>query len=386
MIEILKRLSDKKSVTVAGLMSGTSMDGIDVIITELTGAGVQTGWEIKYFNTYPLSDWVIEKTINGDGGSAKEVCQLNFDIGREFSKSLENALNESGIEASELDLIGSHGQTIYHIDGESTLQVGEPSVLAEAFGVPVIADFRVRDIAAGGNGAPLVPYVDYILFGKEGGKSVLNIGGIANFTILPSGIKSISEISAWDAGPGNMLIDRAAVMVSDGELRYDLDGKLGSEGEVNEKWLKSLMAHPYINKPPPKSAGREDFGKEYFDEIVSSFDISSHQDKLDLIATLTRFTVEAIHSNYKMYAPGNNGISEMVLSGGGVHNPLLMGHLESLFKPMKIKRIDEYGISSDAKEAFAFAVLANEFIAGNRSNVPQVTGARDQVLLGKLTI
>ena len=362
------------------------MDGVDVVITELTGAGAETGWEIKYFNTYPLPDWVIEKSINGDGGSAKEVCQLNFDIGREFSKSLENALDESGIEASDLDLIGSHGQTIYHIDGESTLQVGEPSVLAEAFGVPVVADFRVRDIAAGGNGAPLVPYVDYVLFGKEGGKLVLNIGGIANFTTLPSGIKGISDISAWDTGPGNMLIDRAAVMASDGELRYDIDGKLGSEGEVNEKWLNSLMAHPYINKPPPKSAGREDFGEEYFCEIVSWFGISSHQNKLDLVATLTRFTAEAIHSNYKMYAPGNNGISEVVLSGGGVHNPLLMGHLETLFKTMKIKRIDEYGISSDAKEAFVFAVLANEFIAGNRANVPQVTGAREQVLLGKLTI
>ena len=386
MIEILKRLSEKKSLTIAGLMSGTSMDGIDVVITGLTGAGVKTGWEIKYFNTYPFPEWIIEKSINGDGGSAKKVCQLNFDIGREFSKSLENALSESGIEASELDLIGSHGQTIHHIDGESTLQIGEPSVLAESFGVPVVADFRVRDIAAGGNGAPLVPYVDYILFGEGGGKLILNIGGIANFTIVPSGIKSISGISAWDTGPGNMLIDRAAAMVSDGELKYDIDGKLGSEGEVNEKWLNSLMAHPYINKPPPKSAGREDFGEAYFDEIVSSLGVSSRQAKLDLVATLTRFTAKAIHSNYEMYAPGNNGINEVVLSGGGVHNPLLMGHLESLFKPMKIKKIDDYGISSDAKEAFAFAVLANEFIAGNPANVPQVTGARNHVLLGKLTI
>ena len=386
MIEILKRLSEKKSLTVAGLMSGTSMDGVDVAITELTGAGVETGWEIKYFNTYPFTDRVIENLIHGDGASAKEICELNFDIGSEFSKSLENALSESGIEASGLDLIGSHGQTIYHIDGKSTLQVGEASVLAEAFGVPVVADFRVRDIAAGGNGAPLVPYVDYILFGEEGGKLVLNIGGIANFTAVPSGIKSISDISAWDTGPGNMLIDKAAKMVSDGKLKYDVDGKLGSKGDVNEKWLNSLMAHPYINKPPPKSTGREDFGEEYFDEIVSLFGVTSHQDKLDLVATLTRFTAEAIHLNYEMYAPENNGISEVVLSGGGVHNPLLTGYLETLFKPMKMNRIDDYGISPDAKEAFAFAVLANEFIAGNRANVPQVTGARNRVLLGKLTI
>ena len=386
MIEQLNNLWERDKLTVAGLMSGTSMDGVDVAITELSGSGTDTKWEIKYFNSYPFENDMREQIKNSIEGGAEAVCRLNFDLGKEFSDSLGKALTESGIPPKELDLIGSHGQTIYHADGHSSLQVGEAAVLAETFGVPVVADFRVRDIAAGGNGAPLVPYVDYILFGKDGGKLLLNLGGIANFTTIPSPCNSLDDINAWDTGPANMLMDLAAESISRGAQRLDGDGKYSAAGEVNSNWLSELMDHPYISKPPPKSTGREDFGEDYFNSLIVKFEIKSEASKLDFIATLTRFSAESIKFNFDEYANGENGITEVIASGGGTSNPVLMEHLGNLFSPMKVKMIDEYGIESDAKEAVAFAILANEFVAGADSNVPNVTGASRQVLLGKLTI
>jgi len=386
MIEPLNNLWRKEKRTVAGLISGTSMDGMDVAITELSGSGTETKWEIKYFNSYQYENALLDQILHSIEGGAEDICRLNFDLGKEFALSLGKALTESGTAPSELDLIGSHGQTVYHVDGHSSLQVGEASVLAETFGVPVVADFRVRDISAGGSGAPLVPYVDYILFSNRGGKLLLNLGGIANFTTIPSPCRSLNDINAWDTGPANMLMDLAAESLSHGDERFDRDGKFASSGKVNSSWLEELMAHPYIRQSPPKSTGREDFGEEYFNSLIKRFEIKSEENKFDLIATLTRFTAESIKLNYDEYAKTENGITEVIASGGGTSNPVLMEHLSKLFSPMKVKKIDEYGINSDAKEAVAFAILANEFIAGSHSNVPFATGASKQVILGKLTI
>ena len=386
MIGSLTDLWKREKLTVAGLMSGTSMDGVDVAITELSGSGTDTKWEVKYSNSYPFDSSLREQIQNSIEGGAEAVCRLNFDLGKEFSASLGTALAESGIQPSELDLIGSHGQTIYHVDGHSSLQVGEASVLAEAFGVPVVSDFRVRDIAAGGSGAPLVPYVDHLLFGKDGGRLLLNLGGIANFTAIPSPCNSLDDIYAWDTGPANILMDLAAESISNGAQMYDKDGKFATAGKVNSSWLSDLMAHPYVIKPPPKSTGREDFGEDYFNSLLEKFEINSETGKLDLIATLTRFSAESIKFNFDEYVKKEDGITEVIVSGGGTANPVIMGHLGSLFSPIKVKKIDEYGIDSGAKEAVAFAILANEFIAGTASNVPKVTGASKRVLLGKLTI
>jgi len=347
MIKSLNDLWESEKLTVAGLMSGTSMDGIDVAITELSGNGSDTKWEVKYSNSYPFENDLRKQIQNSIDGGAEAICRLNFDLGKEYSVSLGKALTEAEISSSELDLIGSHGQTIYHVDRHSSLQVGEASVLAEAFGVPVISDFRVRDIAAGGSGAPLVPYVDYILFGTDGGKLLLNLGGIANFTAIPSPCNSLNDISAWDTGPANMLMDLAAGYITKGAQRFDTDGKFAASGEVNSSWLSKLLAHPYVSKPPPKSTGREDFGEKYFNSLLKEFEINSEASKLDLIATLTRFSAESIKLNINKYVKAEDGITEVIVSGGGTSNPVLMEHLVSLFSPIKVTMIDDHGIKSD---------------------------------------
>lgn len=386
MIESLNLLAAKPERMVAGLISGTSMDGVDVVICKLSGSGIETDWELLYFNSYPYSDELRKKIIDTLNGTAEDVCRLNFDLGKEFSSQLKRAFDESGIDVEQLDLIGSHGQTIYHVNGHSSLQVAEASVIAEDFGVPVISDFRVRDIAAGGNGAPLVPYLDYVLFGKDGGKLLLNLGGIANFTIIPSAGANLDNIRAWDTGPANMLIDLATMHLSEGKEKFDESGKHAAEGRINEDWMKHLMAHPFVTKSPPKSTGREDFGEEYFQSLLSVFKVNSKQDKLDLIATVTRFTAESVYSNFISFSNSGDDLLEVIVSGGGADNPVIKGHLEELFSGLSIKKIDDYGISSDAKEAFAFAVLANEFISGNPTNIPSVTGADKRAVLGKLTV
>ena len=386
MIESLDLLASKPERTVAGLISGTSMDGVDVVICMLSGSGADTKWEILYFNSYPYGDDLRKKVTETLNGTAEDVCRLNFELGKEFSFKLKRALEESGIGVEQLDLIGSHGQTIYHVNGHSSLQVAEASVMAEEFGVPVVSDFRVRDIAAGGNGAPLVPYLDYVLFGKEGGKLLLNLGGIANFTIIPSANVTLDNIRAWDTGPANMLIDLATMYLSEGKEKFDEAGKYAAEGKINEDWINYLMAHPYISEKPPKSTGREDFGEEYFQSLLSEFNVRSRQDKLDLIATFTRFTAESVYSNFTAFSDSGDETVEVIVSGGGANNPVIIKHLEELFSPVSVKIIDDYGIASDAKEAFAFAVLANEFISGTPTNIPSVTGADKRVILGKLTV
>ncbi len=386
MIESLGLLTSKQERVVAGLISGTSLDGVDVVICKLSGSGIETVWELLYFESYPYSDDLRNKVIDTLNGTAEDVCRLNFELGKEFSYQLKRAFEESGIDVEQLDLIGSHGQTIYHVNGHSSLQVAEASVMAEDFGVPVVSDFRVRDIAAGGNGAPLVPYLDYVLFGKEGGKLLLNLGGIANFTIIPSDGADLDNIRAWDTGPANMLIDLATMYLSEGKEKFDESGKYAVKGKINEDWMKHLMAHPFVSKSPPKSTGREDFGDEYFKSLLSAFEVNTRQDKLDLIATVTRFTAESVHSNFVAFSNSGDEILELILSGGGADNPVINDHLEELFSGIRITKIDDYGISSDAKEAFAFAVLANEFISGIPTNVPSATGADKRVVLGKLTI
>ena len=386
MIESLDLLSAKEERIVAGLISGTSMDGVDVVICKLSGSGVETVWDLLYFNSYPYSEVLRKKIIDTLKGTAEDVCRLNFDLGKEFSFQLKIAFEESGIDVEQLDLIGSHGQTIYHVNGHSSLQVAEASVMAEDFGVPVISDFRVRDIAAGGNGAPLVPYLDYLLFGKDGGKLLLNLGGIANFTIIPSAGGNPDTVRAWDTGPANMLIDLATIYISDGKEKFDKSGKYAAGGKINGDWMKHLMAHPFVTKSPPKSTGREDFGEEYFQSLLTAFNVNTEQDKLDLIATVTRFTAESVYSNFIAFSNTGDDISELIVSGGGVNNAVIISHLEELFAAVRIKKIDDYGISSDAKEAFAFAILANEFISGNPTNIRSVTGAGKRVMLGKLTV
>ncbi len=394
-IENLIRLREKDSRNVIGLMSGTSFDGIDACLVKITGNGLSTETEIIEFETYPYKEEIRELIFDASKeqtGRVDKICQLNFTLGKLFADAAGQIAEKSSIPISDIDIIGSHGQTIYHIsslkekadkDVRSTLQIAEPSVIAQETGVTTVADFRTRDIAAGGEGAPLVPYADFILFGKDGiGRAVQNIGGIANVTFLPAGC-SINEIIAFDNGPGNMIIDRFAEIITEGKLKYDKDGELASKGKLNQDLLERLCSHPYLSIPPPKSTGREDFGIQFSDNLYEELK-RDNVDFLDTITTVTVFTAKSISDSYRKYIQPSYKLSEVVMSGGGVYNPILFQFLKEYLENINIRKVEEFGIPSDAKEALAFAILANETICGYPGNVPSATGARERVVLGKI--
>ncbi len=394
-IENLIHLREKDSRNVIGLMSGTSFDGIDACLVKITGNGLSTEIEIIEFETYPYKEEIRELIFDASKeqtGRVDKICQLNFTLGKLFADAAGQIAEKSSIPISDIDIIGSHGQTIYHISSlkekadkkvRSTLQIAEPSIIAQETGVTTVADFRTRDIAAGGEGAPLVPYADFILFGKDGiGRAVQNIGGIANVTFLPAGC-SINEIIAFDNGPGNMIIDRFAEIITEGKLKYDKDGELASKGKLNQDLLERLCSHPYLSIPPPKSTGREDFGIQFSDNLYEELK-RDNVDFLDTITTVTVFTAKSISDSYRKYIQPSYKLSEVVMSGGGVYNPILLQFLKEYLENINIRKVEEFGIPSDAKEALAFAILANETICGNPGNVPSATGARERVVLGKI--
>ena len=384
----LKSILDKKEKLVVGLMSGTSKDGVDAALVKLHGNGFDTQIELLKFISIPYNDDVrvsldkltIECTL-------KDISDLNFSIGDEFASAALRVIDEAGLGASDVDLIGSHGQTVYHNppsyhDGRaSTLQIGEIDVIAEKTGIMTVGDFRTRDIAAGGEAAPLVPFLDYLLFRNEDRVSIAqNIGGIANATVVT---QSIDDLIAFDTGPGNMLMDRIVQLHSGGEKKFDSNGILASAGEVNAEILERLLEDPYYEEPPPKSTGEELFGGEMANALYSYVynDMISLE---DMMATLISLTVESITLSYKKFIYPNWDVGEVIFSGGGCNNPVLMERLREELSPLKCSTSEDYGIPADAKEAIAFAVLANELASGNTNNLPAVTGADRAVPMGKI--
>ncbi|MDP6923604.1 MAG: anhydro-N-acetylmuramic acid kinase [Candidatus Scalindua sp.] len=394
-IDNLIRLKDKESRNVIGLMSGTSCDGIDACLVNITGNGLSTRADIIGFETYPYENEIRESIFEAsckETGTVDKICQLNFTLGKLFADAAGQIAGKLSIPLSEIDIVGSHGQTIYHVsslnesnDNEvrSTLQIGEPSIIAQETGVTTVSDFRTRDIAAGGEGAPMVPYADFVLFGRdEIGRAIQNIGGISNVTFLPAD-GNIKEIIAFDNGPGNMIIDRFAEIITNGKLKYDKNGELASRGKLNQDLLERLCAHPYLSKLPPKSTGREDFGIQFSDNLFKE----SRQDNIDVhdaIATITAFTAKSISDSYGKYIQLSHKITEVVVSGGGVCNPVLLQFLKDYLVDISIRKVDEFGIPSGAKEALSFAILANETVSGSPGNVPSATGAKESVVLGKI--
>ncbi|MEB2310074.1 MAG: anhydro-N-acetylmuramic acid kinase [Candidatus Brocadiaceae bacterium] len=403
------QIQQKNPKKVIGLMSGTSADGIDACLVEISGNGIHTKIHILDFETYPYDNAIrtaIFETCNLTTGTVDKVCHLNFYLGKLFANAAKSLVKKASVSLADIDFIGSHGQTIYHLPDKaiidttrdlkkdlwglpflpSTLQIGEPSVIAQETGITTVADFRPRDVAAGGQGAPLVPYADFILFrDKEKGRALQNIGGIANVTFLPSNC-STDEIVAFDTGPGNMVIDHITQIVSNNRYLFDDGGKLAARGKVNDRLLASLLAHPYISKPPPKSTGREEFGKPFADNLYKNAVLSGIED-MDILATATAFTARTIADSYKQWILPKHHISEIIISGGGIHNATLIKFLtQYLPSTMKIYPISDFGIASNAKEALAFAILANETISGNPNNIPSVTGAKEAVIMGKITL
>ena len=363
---------------IAGIMSGTSLDGIDVAIIDITGKKVTTQAHASIPYTPSVRSRIL--AISNANCYTGEVSQLNFELGELYAKAVAETCRRHSIPLESLQLIGSHGQTIFHKGrgaNPSTLQIGEASVIAERLGVPVVSDFRTRDIAAGGQGAPLVPLVDYLLF-RSATKSriALNIGGIANITFLPKGATA-EQVVAFDTGPGNMVVDQLVAVFTKGKEAYDKNGAIAAESYLNRALLDKLLKDVYYSAPPPKTAGREQYGREFLAKMLGT-----GVPVPDLIATATVFTAATIAMGIENFAPG---AEELIVSGGGVHNRQLMVQLEAFLPACRITTSAEFGVDPDAKEAIAFALLAHKTWQKKPGNLPSATGATHPVILGKVT-
>lgn len=389
-------LATSFSRTAIGLMSGTSLDGIDAAAVRLEGSGFQLGTELLAFLTIPYPDALRRLLLENSAAatsSVREISQLNVRLAHAYADAVRVLARRAGLPLDAIDAIGCHGQTVYHVpDAEdcagrptrSTLQLGDPSTLACLLGIPVVGDFRLADMALGGQGAPLVPYFDYVYFSKPGeNRALLNIGGIANLTALP-GTGRIDEVTAFDTGPGNMLIDILALRFFDRD--YDEDGRFATRGRVHEVLLAELMEDDYLHKTPPKSTGREYFDGAYADRIVEWAHHYGINLPEDILATTTAFTAASIASAYRKFIAPRLVVDQFLVSGGGVHNAFLMEDLGRRLAPIPVVSTREIGLDPDAKEAICFAVLAHETLNGVPSNVPGATGASRPAILGKICL
>jgi anhydro-N-acetylmuramic acid kinase len=385
-----------RAMRVIGLMSGTSADGIDAALVRISGDGaaLKTRYEKHFHAALPRrTREAILRLANGEATSTAEISQLNFLIGEEFARAAHEACRQWRVPMRSIDLIGSHGQTIFHqgraadflgTQISSTLQIGEASVIAARTGVPTVADFRPADMAAGGHGAPLVPFVDYLLYRHEKrGRVALNIGGVANLTLVPAGARPESVV-AFDTGPGNMIIDALVEHYSQGRTAFDREGRMGMKGALLRKLLAKMSAHPFLKESPPKTAGREQFGTAYTAELLSW--AAKHRARPeDMVRTATVFTALSISDAFRKFVFPRSHVSEMIVAGGGARNPLLMAQLAAMLPGITILDSGQFGLPSAAKEAFAFAVLAYESYHGRANNLPSATGSAHFAVMGKLS-
>jgi anhydro-N-acetylmuramic acid kinase len=363
---------------VAGIMSGTSLDGIDVAIVDI-GRGIET---VAHF-TIPYSAAVRKRilAVSNTHCHTADISRLNFELGEIYAKAVVTSCARAGVPLESLELCGCHGQTIYH-EGRgprvNTLQIGEASVVAERLGIPVVSDFRTRDIAAGGQGAPLVPFVDYLLFASaKVSRVALNIGGIANITILPRRANP-ADVIAFDTGPGNMIVDQLVARLTSGKQRFDRNGAIAAKGHINRPLLDSLLKDPWYQARPPKTTGREQYGQAFLERLTGA-----GVPDPDFIATATAFTAATIAGAIRQFAPGT---TEVIAAGGGTHNRQLMALLAAFLPGCRIATTTDFGIDPDAKEAIAFAILAHRTWKHQPGNLPGATGATRPVILGKITI
>ena len=381
---------------VLGLISGTSADGIDAALVRLSGRPPHLRARLEGFTCFPYPARVrseILRIASGEPAPVADVARLNALLGELFADAALQACRKFRISPQRVGLIGSHGQTIYH-QGQpaphlgrravrASLQIAEPAVIAARTGIPTIADFRPADLAAGGQGAPLVPFVDFLLYRHaRRGRVALNIGGIANLTAIPAGASS-RKVLAFDTGPGNMLADALAAHYSAGRLRYDRDARFARRGRLEPGLLTVLLADPYFRRPPPKSAGREQFGPEFLARALGWAKRAALRPE-DVMHTVTLLTPVTILDALRRWVHPRMRVDDFLVSGGGAHNPLIMSHLRAGLPGVDFVSPGDWGVPEDAKEAFAFAVLAYESFHGRRANLPGATGAARAVVLGKL--
>lgn len=392
-MKTLQQLFQKQKKYVVGLMSGTSADGVDTVIVEIKHNGVKTKLKQIAFHTYSykpeLKEFIL-KNSNCKTAKLDDIARLNILLGEIFADSALRLIRKVGLKPEDIDLIGSHGQTIQHLPGRkkmfgknisATFQIGDPTIIAKRTGRVTVGDFRVADVAVGGSGAPLIPYFDYLMFrSKKISRALLNIGGIANITVIPKNAEQ-NDVFAFDTGPGNMIIDNFTMRLFG--KPFDINGVIAHQGRIDLELLTRMLKHPYLKMKPPKSTGRESFGDRFIGQI---FKQTKNVSKENIITTVTEFTALSVYLSYLKFIKKKIQLDEILVSGGGVHNIYLMNAFQRYFGAIKVKAIESAGYSSDAKEAVCFAVLANETVSGNCSNLTGATGAKRQTILGKICL
>ena len=376
---------------IVGLMSGTSLDGVDAALVSIDGTDTErVGWRVQHWCTVPYTEERRARIHQGIlAGTAEALCDLHAELGEWFAEAVTEVCSRAGVPLETVDAIGSHGQTVWHrppTEGRrgATLQLGDAATIAERTGCPVVSDFRTRDIAAGGQGAPLVPWVDRLLFSVPGqARALQNIGGIGNVSWVPAR-ESDAEVVAFDTGPGNALMDAAVELATGGKLTYDRDGMLAARGQVDERLLAELLGHPFFALEPPKSTGREAFGRPVVERLVEALEPEGDSDWLELVATLTELTARSIADAYERWVIPR-GVAEVVLTGGGAKNPTLVRRIRELLAPLPVVDGKELGVDPEAKEALAFAILAWAHVNGIPANAPGATGAAGPRVLGSFT-
>lgn len=390
-MDTLQNLIKKKNKNVIGILSGTSIDAVSIVFVNIRGNGINSVVKVLDFQSYKIDKVLRQQILKNsrvNTSNVEEICRLNFVLGNLFADSINKFLKNRNIRNSEIDLIGSHGQTIHHLPQEnrsfgfktkSTLQIGDPSVIANLTGITTVGDFRTADVAVNGDGAPLVPFLDYILFRHKGkSRILLNIGGIANLTYLRKNCK-VDDIIAFDTGPGNMMIDNMMRYLFNKD--YDKNGGIAKKGNFNKELFKKIVKKDiYYNKKPPKSTGREYYEAVIFNYIKQNIKNIPNE---DVIRTISYYTALTIVYNIKNFLQINDE-TEILISGGGSKNKMIVNLLKNLLPDFAIKSLEENGVNAENKEAVLFAVLANEAICGNPGNIKVVTNAKRNVILGKI--
>ena len=396
---MLEEIRSKPVRRVVGLMSGTSVDGIDAALVEIGGTDEAPEVRLVAFEDRPWPEEVrrqIFPLFRPETATVDKISYMNFLMGEIYAQSVSSVVEKAGLTLADIDLIGSHGQTIWHApevcgkDGfpvSFTVQIGEGSVIAARTGVPTVSDFRVADMAVGGQGAPLVPFSEYLLYRRPGETILLqNIGGIGNMTVLP-GDEGPEAVYAFDTGPGNMIIDAVVSALTGGAKTYDAGGAMAAEGRVDEALLAMLQQDPYYDMPLPKTTGRELFGVQYVGKILD-YQRAHGLSDADVLATVTDLTAWSIADGYARYVLPKRQAAELVVGGGGSYNATLLGFLRTRFAPygVQVRTQEDLGWSSDAKEAVAFAIMADCCVREKPNVLPSVTGAKAAAIMGKISL
>lgn len=390
----LEEIRARKERYVVGLMSGTSVDGVDAALVKIAGFGEDTVITPVAFACLPFAPDIrsrIFTLFNEETSTVKDICHMNFLLGEIFADAAAEVAGRAGMSMEQIDLIGSHGQTIWHAPEpladsgyviRSTLQIGEGAVIAHRCGVTTVSDFRVMDMAAGGQGAPLVPYTEYLLYRSDTQcVALLNLGGIGNITVLPPGCRK-EDVLAFDTGPGNMVMDYLVKRATNGALTYDKDGAIASRGRVSLPILRELLQDSYFAKEPPKSTGRELYGEEFSERLyrVCRDKGLSHE---DMVATATAFTASSVALSLERFV--KYPVDRLIAGGGGSYNLTLLDMLARDLPDVEVLTQERIGMSGEAKEAIAFAILANEAVFQSEGNLPSSTGASGSKVLGKIS-